>query len=1464
MVFKVNRLDRNNEIEHVYVYGADEKDESIFSDSERKQHAEDKSEIHYLKDQQIHLDDSIRVIKNKILRGIGAVADKKNAVDRFSYKEIYMFGYKTESKKTESKRTESKRTESKKILVPIGSKFTGKPDVNFAINPFECNNVATEDTAFYMFDNLLLFQFGELVDDTIYLCLASSVFEYAKSKRLDESYFAKLYYPQLYKDGIRGESARFMRKEELIDESNKSLNDDVWKLYDTVTAFHDIYNKREPGSDFKYENEGINYFNLGIKTDFVNLLPLDSIFKTIHATKNMPFIKYNQGFRRESLYRLYSEKTAVNGHKIPYLPKAEIMKLSKEFRKTGEITIYAKSINLKIVFKKDGSMQVQSEPTKPINTSELDSLLKTGMNPIIREINGFIESTGYKIREYESMNDEFMEVFEIKYTSSIKLDRKMDISTNKGCISSIFNIISASQSGADMRFKRVDNYHNMDRVDELIYNERKKHSEIYDIVQMLIEEADLTEEAARMRVMAIYSNVNDDDDAFDNSGFPVKMELIPSEKKMVFQIENITAIEYVDILKLYIDSIIRMYQNPKSTSVKIAELCKKTINYENVDKPAIENVVAPVEIHRSFDTDFFGKTELEEEDEEDDDEDFSGMDIEGGGLGDDEDTDEIIEKNVDGMDIKNPNPFHKRILDRDSPLILTRKVGKFNPYSRTCPPADNRQPVILNKDELDKTKKESYFGEPLEHRGNYYICPRYWSLKTDTSLTQSEVDEILKTNKDAIIPPGEKKVPKGAFIYEFNEKDKNKPSEHRDSKNNYIPHYPGLQMDSHPDGIGVPCCFSKQDKKNQPDLKNDDKNRHFFDQDKYPVAKNRRGFLPIPAQRFFKFNNANFYLSGNLATLKPGAPCLVRYGVEQNTSDSFIGCFADIYKDIHKLKGDISNQAMREIIKDAVSLDDFLKYSLVPIFRESGAQPDLTDKLYEKSNFLRFAKMDREIEKTYVSETVGAYENFRNFLTSSPIIDHTYMWEIITSPHPKLIPNGLNLAILKITGDDSRIEYICPLNQSEPSKDTLILLKHDEFYEPIYLCESKGAGKFDDTRLFNSDTPNELVKGALVEIQRLSAEYCKPKDSMPKKYKFKRANIDLHKTIDLLRKAKFDVLQQIVNYQSKAIGVMVHASNGGMVFVPCKPSPMDLNLNLEITSTAKIRIHIDFIDNMISNDYETTVKTLKDISEKTSGKIRCLPVNKLVNRKRQIFGLLTETNQFMKIDIRADVVDEIPSIDSSDYIAADTSKREPDKERVKIVHNIKLESQFYSTFRSTVRTLLSYYENRDNKSELIDIMSGNVSRLNYDKIKAILMNISKDSIVFNEYSPEQISRLNEITSCREEKPYCDEKSRLIIPNKNLNTGIDNEALYYGRLTDELVRFRRIRSIMLEPVHYLNLSNINFKVNDTEILLLDSAMNSGYLNDLNVFDVSEYIKNITFDIAKPDIMEVKYVNVDEKM
>jgi hypothetical protein len=95
------------------------------------------------------------------------------------------------------------------------------------------------------------------------------------------------------------------------------------------------------------------------------------------------------------------------------------------------------------------------------------------------------------------------------------------------------------------------------------------------------------------------------------------------------------------------------------------------------------------------------------------------------------------------------------------------------------------------------------------------------------------------------------------------------------------------------------------------------------------------------------------------------------------------------------------------------------------------------------------------------------------------------------------------------------------------------------------------------------------------------------------------------------------------------------------------------------------------------------------------------------------------------------------------------------------------------------------------------------------------------------------------------------KCKLELPINNLVTGKPNKIIYFGKIADELIRFKRVRSFMLEPKNYLNISNVNYKINPDEILLLDSSINSAYLNESNVFSVKDYIKNITYDIAEPD-------------
>jgi hypothetical protein len=170
---------------------------------------------------------------------------------------------------------------------------------------------------------------------------------------------------------------------------------------------------------------------------------------------------------------------------------------------------------------------------------------------------------------------------------------------------------------------------------------------------------------------------------------------------------------------------------------------------------------------------------------------------------------------ITGLELANPNPFSKRIQERDPIIHLNEDAGKFNAYSRSCPWNVRRQPVILTSEEkarIDREHPNSYshsitYGSD-QSKQYHYICPRYWSLKHNTSLTE---EEVRSGKYGKVIPQKAKKVPPGASIFEFTD-----DKYHIDEKGNYKQHYPGfLKKDAHPKGLCVPCCFGQWDKPSQ-------------------------------------------------------------------------------------------------------------------------------------------------------------------------------------------------------------------------------------------------------------------------------------------------------------------------------------------------------------------------------------------------------------------------------------------------------------------------------------------------------------------------------------------------------------------------------------------------------------------------------------------------------------------------
>ena len=71
-------------------------------------------------------------------------------------------------------------------------------------------------------------------------------------------------------------------------------------------------------------------------------------------------------------------------------------------------------------------------------------------------------------------------------------------------------------------------------------------------------------------------------------------------------------------------------------------------------------------------------------------------------------------------------------------------------------------------------------------------------------------------------------------------------------------------------------------------------------------------------------------------------------------------------------------------------------------------------------------------------------------------------------------------------------------------------------------------------------------------------------------------------------------------------------------------------------------------------------------------------------------------------------------------------------------------------------------------------------------------------------------------------------------------GLNNEEIYYAKIADELIRYNRLKSFILEPENYLTLSKIDYNLTDNEILILQSLITQEYFENLIRYNNSQYL------------------------
>ena len=909
--------------------------------------------------------------------------------------------------------------------------------------------------------------------------------------------------------------------------------------------------------------------------------------------------------------------------------------------------------------------------------------------------------------------------------------------------------------------------------------------------------------------------------------------------------------------------------------------------------------------------------------------------------------------------------FMKRIERRDS---LITETG----FSRICPANEKRQPIILTEKEkqrIDQKYTDSddkpyshalKYGADKEDNPLYYICPTYWCIKpgeegplTETDVENKKCGEIIQDPKN--IQPGE-------YTYKGREEFSEPGLVNRKIKTDIRIH-PKTGKE-----ICYPCCFQNWNGKTQQDRRNQcnpneyglhpkqkklqekkamvpSTTRNVLDINRVPLPYGRIGLLQIPIQLFLNASAANLCVdSQNMPKLN--CPLLVRYGANQPKYENqyFLGCLADMYSYQRNEIIAKTIPEIREILCSAISLDHFLQLhnaSLVALFRypkddflsTNASKEEINIIKYQNTEFYKRLNPQEETHMDFFESTVESYENFLAYLRDEEtVIEPTYLWEAVCQKNPALLPRGVNLAIIEILNNDitNNVELLCPScaygTLYDPAKETWILVKQGEVYEPVYLYEITNLNPektnykktFLNNSLKNPSSSNMDKSGIhriLKMIQQWTLESCAPISRKAKGNVFER-NIPAMELLKILKDlGGFSVKYQILNYQNKIIGFLVDMVGQNSISSRNKtPGKKDIFLPT-FPSAILPKFPSKWMDEPdIWNTYDNTVFFLQEIYRLSDQRILSKPLYRVVEDEK-VVGIITMTNQFLQImpfiDNRG-FSDGLKTLATGNPIPRDreiqlasswkkiqnqnpendlektgkTGKKtnlSPEwSEKMIMIRNIRLETQFYQGFRNTIRMVLNLYKSRRIR-EAIRSAIFDRSKTYVEKRKIVegfLRDISfggKPLFVFQEYSEEVLDKIQEVFLCSSfegnteegnsedaESNYCllsfNEKEgeeteniepSLVLPQQNLvNPQEKNEQNYFRRLSDELVRFKRVRLFMMYPDAYLPLTSGEYKINADEFVIPKSMMTEEYFSELKMYPLKKYVQTNTFETANP--------------
>ena len=421
--------------------------------------------------------------------------------------------------------------------------------------------------------------------------------------------------------------------------------------------------------------------------------------------------------------------------------------------------------------------------------------------------------------------------------------------------------------------------------------------------------------------------------------------------------------------------------------------------------------------------------------------------------------------------------------------------------------------------------------------------------------------------------------------------------------------------------------------------------------------------------------------------------------------------------------------------------------------------------------------------------------------------------------------------ILKSPDNDitNKIELICPTNAYsnitpiDIKKPLLILYTRGKYFEPIYQFTRNNKNKYLVKKFFNINRMDDItigLKNSMTKIWESMIKYCKPRPTnaiYKNEFEF-ISNISatrLENELEKLQIPKLNIKYQLVNLNTKVVALLI-SINHEKYYIPTEPSNINTNLKYKFLN-----------ESYKWSNYSNTLSILNSLWKKSNGNIPVKPARKVINNGI-IVGILTQTNQMVPVfpekhtkslDGKEDLkILNINNIgDNENFLDLDQMLLENktiDQDRVNEVARIKMESNFYNVFRNLLRILLKNPINKLNKSFIKETIESPIITyvVKIKKIKEKLHEIMDSHINFVKYK----LKIKDIVQCFNlnqdkcvQNSFCSFSPAtgnciLQIPKYNkINPDIENSDLYFTQLSDELIRYVRIREYLFYPRSFLS-------------------------------------------------------------